>query len=306
MLDNSNDSKEVIDLKRLVIGFITGVLLAGSIGVLAYSYAASDISYNDTDVESAINDLYSKIPTGPTMETVSGATHKGIVYLDPTDLTKKCTANDAANNVNSNGTPTEIKTGCMKWYIFAEDNTNNTYTMILDHNTTAKVQWNASNSNVAYASSLVKPYVDALVSTNKWKVTPRLISASEIKTITSNESFSLSTASWYCFGSNKQDYTSEPWCNKTTNAKYAWLFDYTGGCTTYGCTYNDDNTYALANNTATTGNTYGYWTSDTVGSAGSGSYVWDVYGNGRLDPNYADGTNRGVRPVITISKSIIS
>ncbi len=298
--------------KDLIIGFILGGIVFGS-GVLAYSYYANQVSYttnknsNVDNVQKAIDDLYGKIPTGPTYEAApSGATYKGIVYLDPTDLSKTCTATDAANNVNSNGTPTEIKTGCMKWYIYSEDKTNNTYTMILDHNTTAKVQWYTSNSNVTYASSLVKPYVDALTSTNKWKVNPRLISANEIKTITGNTAFDLETASWYCFGSNTKDYpSSEPYCNKDTNKKYAWLYDYLNDGITYGANYNDNNTYALTNNTATTGGTYGYWTSDTVGTAGSGSRVWYVYRRGALNDASASGAGSGVRPVITISKAII-
>ena len=64
---------------------------------------------------------------------------KAIVYLDPTDITAECDAEKAAANVNENGSPTGIKTGCMKWYAFKED--DKTYTMLLDHNTTAEVSW---------------------------------------------------------------------------------------------------------------------------------------------------------------------
>ena len=82
--------------------------------------------------------------SGPTLVAAqAGETHKGIVYLDPTDLSKTCTATDAASNVNANGTPTEVKTGCMKWYIY--DDFGDNYTMILDHNTTAELMWNSSN-----------------------------------------------------------------------------------------------------------------------------------------------------------------
>ena len=183
---------------KLIFAFIIGLFVAGSISlVLAVTYRASDITYTPTDntwnvsnVQGAINDLHNIAPNGPTKERAqTGATHKGIVYLDPTDLTKTCTIKDADRNVNNNGTPTEIKEGCMRWYIYAEDSNN--YTMILDHNTTAKVQWNTNNINVSYEDSLVKEYVDNLVTINHWQVTPRLISASEIKTITGNTNFNL-------------------------------------------------------------------------------------------------------------------
>ena len=108
-----------------------------------------------------------------------------------------------------------------------------------------------------------------------------------------------------CVVSHKQDYNGEPYCNKTTNVNYAWLFDYIGGCTTYGCTYNDNNTYALVNNTATIGETRAYWTDTPAGVAGSDSYVWIVARNSTINGNYPNNTLVGIRPVITISKSII-
>jgi hypothetical protein len=64
---------------------------------------------------------------------------KAIVYLDPTNLSTECNAELAAANVNENGSPTGIKSGCMKWYAFKED--DKTYTMLLDHNTAATIPW---------------------------------------------------------------------------------------------------------------------------------------------------------------------
>ena len=90
--------------------------------------------------------------TGPTKEEASETdTHKGIIYLDPTNLSNICNKEKAESNLNENGTPTEVKTGCMKWYIYSEDDSS--YTMILDHNTTARIKWNDDNKNVAYEQS---------------------------------------------------------------------------------------------------------------------------------------------------------
>lgn len=64
---------------KLIIGIIIGILLATG-SVFAYSYFASDISYNkktgtDTtiSVETALNDLYSKLPTGTIPITTKGS-----------------------------------------------------------------------------------------------------------------------------------------------------------------------------------------------------------------------------------------
>ena len=51
---------------------------------------------------------------------------------------------------NNNGS---LNSGCMKWYTFLDSESNNgenaTVNMILDHNTTAKVAWNSSGTNVS-------------------------------------------------------------------------------------------------------------------------------------------------------------
>ena len=295
---------------KVLIAFIAGGVIFGTSVYAAYKYQASEVGYTTSNsnfkvdnVESAINELYKKATTGPTMQTVSGATHQGIVYLDPTDLTKKCTA---SNSVST----TETKTGCMKWYIFKSDDTS--YTMILDHNTTARIKWNDSNSNVAVGSSNVAAELTALVNTSGWKVTPRLITAAEVNTIVGGVStWSVSDSStWFYFegtGTKKQTMPGY----STTRSKYAWLYDNLYGCrggyngTDYGCEIEDTKNDYTGTGTAGNGPSYHYWTSTPVGTAGSGSLVWNVTLRGGLGNYNANNGNNGVRPVITISKSII-
>ena len=227
------------------------------------------------------------IKNGPSKTEASETdTHKGIVYLDPTDLNKTCTKELAESNLNESGTPTGIKTGCMKWYIYSEDDSN--YTMILDHDTTSAIVWNNDNKNVTYNESNVKPELDKLVNDSKWKATPRLITTDEIVTMTGKTDFNSSDANtWFYLHNNiNTNYLG----NK---AKYSWLFDYTSKCTSYGCNTEDSNASA------------GYWTATTIGTAGSGTAVWELYENGSLGERYAQ-MNSGVRPVITISKTLIS
>ena len=95
-------------IKNNIFGFIVGTLLMSFIGVYAaIKMQASEIGYNDTTVEDALNSLKEK--SGPVKRNpvTGGETYKGIVYLDPTNLEKTC------NESNSVST-TETKTGCMK------------------------------------------------------------------------------------------------------------------------------------------------------------------------------------------------
>ena len=204
------------------------------------------------------------------------------IYYNP-ETNSKCNESEA---VSTTGT----KNGCMKWYTFNDEGKNaSTVNMILDHNTTAKVAYNSTKINTE-----PKEVATALTTdTTGWNssLNARLIKAEEIAKITGNISFiesALTSNKWFYFDSNNQTQTVK----NQGKSNYYWLFDYTSGCTTFGCHISDS-----SNN--------GYWTSTPV--SGSSSNVWLVSKNGRLYYyNANDNTYRGVRPVITVSKDIIS
>ena len=201
-----------------------------------------------------------------------------IVYFNP-ETGKKCASSEA---VNTTGT----KIGCMKWYAFNDREGNATVNVILDHNTTTRIAWNSTGNN-----SEMKEVADALKKdTSPWKNTARLITANEVAKITGYTSWGTNITGypWFCFDTNQQDDTND--CAKAQGkSKYAWLFDYTKECTSYGCNVSDSSTW-------------GYWTSTQYVNS---IHVWFVARNGRLDVNSASSTGHGVRPVITISKSNI-
>ncbi len=58
-------------IKNNIWGFIIGILVCGVVGVSAYTLLAKDIGYKDTNVESALNDLYDKANHYGTGETYS-------------------------------------------------------------------------------------------------------------------------------------------------------------------------------------------------------------------------------------------
>ncbi len=193
-----------------------------------------------------------------------------ILYLDPTDLSKEC---HASNSVSTTGT----KSGCMKWYAYAEN--NDTYTMILDHNTTAMVAWNSSGSTEDGMNE-VKVALES--DTTGWIGNPRLITGQEVADITGNTEWT-STGDWYYLDSNSQTRTA----TSEGASKYYWLYDYTWDCTDCGCKVADNSNY-------------GYWTS----TAKNSSNTWSVHRGGSLSyDSVSIFRRRGVRPVITISKS---
>ena len=239
----------------------------------------------------------SVVKQGPTkIEASETDTHRGIVYLDPTNLSNVC---NAENSVST----TETKTGCMKWYIFNDDGNN--YTMILDHNTTARIRWNDDNKNVSYEESNLYSAVQDLKTTSSWIVEPRLITAEEINTITGKNDFdSTSSNSWYYLDTVTQ--TKEIF-TETKRSKYDWLYNNLTLCKTdnidYGCSIEDKNIYT-GYGTAGEGNTYAYWIATIVGDT-NGTNVWRVTRAGSLGDYSSNNPNHGIRPVITISKSII-
>ena len=219
---------------------------------------------------------------GPTkVAAQTGETHKGIVYLDPTDLNKTC---NIGNSISTPGT----KTGCMKWYIFNDSGDN--YTMILDHNTTATVEYETSRTYKEYSQTSIKTQVDTDATGWDSGLNPRLITANEIATITNTSTFAGDSSTWFYFdgtGTNKHTRVS----SVQGASPYAWLFDYTKGCTGYGCDINDSSTS-------------GYWTSSPVTDY---SYrAWTVYKDGTLiNSDVYEPNTFGIRPVITVSKSLI-
>ena len=185
----------------------------------------------------------------------------------------------------------------MKWYIY--DDSGDNYTKILDHNTTARIKWNDDNINVSYEESNLYETVQDLKTTSGWKVQPRLITAEEIAIITGKTGFdSTKTSSWYYL--DTLDFSNK-------RSKYDWLYNNLNLCKTattdYGCSIEDNNIYT-GYGTAESGKTMGYWTSTTVGIANSGSLIWRMCRDSSI--GYVASTDDyGIRPVITISKSII-
>ena len=206
-----------------------------------------------------------------------------IVYFNPVKG-KKCTGYTEANST------TGTNSGCMKWYVFNDKEGNATVNVILDHNTTAGVAYNSTGNNIE-----MKEAANALeTDTSNWKIdlNPRLIEANEIAKITGHPTFDASKTgqSWFCLDTNKPDTTN--WCSKAQGtSEYAWLFDYTDGCTSYGCNTSDSSNPGYLTSTPSKDDSTSAWRVDRLG---------DLVSLDVTNPGY------GIRPVITISKSKLS
>ena len=204
------------------------------------------------------------------------------VYYNPV-YGEKCNDYTEANS------KTGTKSGCMKWYVFNDKEGNATVNVILDHNTTANVAWNSTGNN-----SEMKEVKKALENdTKNWKNTARLITANEVAKITKHPTFDATQTGqgWFCLDTNQPDNTN--WCSKAQGkSEYAWLFDYTYGCTRCGCNTSDSNTE-------------GYWTSTQYKD--NSTHAWIIYRDSNIGINDVNHSSQiGIRPVITIAKSAVS
>lgn len=217
----------------------------------------------------------------------------GIAYLDPTNLSKTCN--------KSNTKIGEGIDGCMKWYIYADNDDN--YIMILDHNTNNNVKWNREDTvNLSYNDSVLKEELDNLSNINGWKVKPRLIEAYEI-----DKMISLDYGN---FGNNLSDF--ENWIheneynqittgfNPKSNSDYQWLF--------YGNSYWTSS--YISNGSCANENKVKFKNYNPDISDDIPVYIYAVImsssapeDNMILDITYGDHIY-GLRPVITVSKSL--
>ncbi len=205
------------------------------------------------------------------------------IYYNP-ETNTKCSSSEAVSK-------TGVKSGCMKWYTFNDNESSSTVNMILDHNTTALVAYNSTGDN----SEMKEVKVALENDTESWNksINPRLITADEVARITENTEFDSSISGgdkWFCLDTNAPD--TETYCSKVQGtSEYAWLFDYTNNATSYGGNIDDVNTN-------------GYWTSTPV--ADWVNYVWVVFRNGSLGGDIASDVDyRGLRPVVTVEKTIV-
>ena len=104
---------------KLIVGFVIGLLITSAGVYAANSLSASSISIDkskmskveNSNLQSALDYLYSQSEKTNMITIESGVEHDtqtylGIVYLDPTNLERKCSEADAKANRNNDSTIT--------------------------------------------------------------------------------------------------------------------------------------------------------------------------------------------------------
>lgn len=232
------------------------------------------------------------------------------VYFNPI-TGQKCNDYIEENSINEN------KSGCMKWYVFSE-NSDDTVNMILDHNTTYKVSWTQKENNLNGPDEALKQLKDDTkdwagvptrhdnykntgkykeqVNDNEWVekereyaisydgYKARLITAQELALVTGNKDWKeTGTTTHFYFGSE----SDSDFQNYSNRGNYSWLYNYTYGCKDKDCDIEDDNTY-------------GYWTASALYK----DLAFVVHFGGMVY-NEKVTSQKGIRPVITIDKSLV-
>ena len=299
--------------KRIFIGLLVGIIIGAptSYFVTKATIEASKITYDitesgahgatKTNVQEAMDEIYdiaiAKQANPPVIRYADGE----IVYFNPVTGTK-CTSSDYSV---SNSSTNYKGDGCMRWFAYLDDGSD-MVKLLLDHNTTATVQWYRYSSYVTYENSKAKPEIGNLVSPSgsNWKVDASddtiaiksigCIDAKDIAKITGKTN---NNSTWdSTIDENNQFYfDSNTSTAPATYGKYWWLNDRTYGCTSYGCVTEDNSSHGGRSTVN------GYWTSTNIGT--SGSYVWIVSNQAHLSGIDATWTSIGVRPVITVLRS---
>ena len=196
------------------------------------------------------------------------------IYFNP-NSNSVCSKAEATSNTSKSN-------GCMKWYTFNDEGAS-TVNLLLDHNTTATVAWASTGTNANGPVEVKKQLENDIASWNgAVKSTARLIEASEIAKITGYPNWNNNR--YYFHTNSNTEYKGAAGTNR-----YAWLFDNTYNCTTYGCNVADSSAGA-------------YWTN--TADSGSFNTAFTVYYIGILshDNSVANASGPGVRPVIEVSR----
>jgi hypothetical protein len=246
-------------------------------------------------------------------------TNGTVIYYNP-ETNSICNSKDA---VSTTGT----KTGCMRWYTFGDAGENaSSISLLLDHNTTLKADWNSSGEKEMREAKVVLQE-----DTKTWKKTARLITADEVASIVGadredtlkwsskkglipyetfyqSQDYTLdkNISTFYLDGASNIDKTSyretDGWnkqvASSSRKSKYAWLYDNLLSCKDYGCNMDQ---YVI-----NIGLPAAYYTSTTAEALNKTGLVFTVTNHGKLDVDLTMKSEfTGIRPVVTVEKSIL-
>ncbi len=261
---------------KVIVAFIFGILITSTIGVVAYTINAKDVSFTPsnknwkvTNVKEALDDINSKGLNKRICTLIEG---------NPLEIGSKYECN-----------PSGDKTTKYNFFILKVD--NDTVKLIMERNISDFV----GSSKTMNWQSAMNFFRNGPGKSLNWIVNVELPRAQDIADAVGNTGWNLADKDyngWFCLATRQQDYSSPPFCGNQSTKNF--LYDYTKECSGQGCSNSLDSSYAQ-----------GYWTGDVVNRLlDKTTRVWLVGGEGILGSNdVSSSTHSGVRPVITISKS---
>ena len=269
-------------MKKNILFFILGLMIAGSIGVYAtIKVQSSEIGYKDGTVEDALNDLYQAPTVKKICQLQDGYTagEIGAKY--------KCKLNNTTEEYFFILAIKENKT-----ILLAEKNLSDTV------GSKKIMSWYEA---IEFFEKGQAGYTTKTSWTNVLDVdlpsVQDIVDASLIINPKDNFNFNATTEqpTWWCLGSHVKDEANGPtYCtNSNLQQKTGWMFDYLRDCASRGCTNSYDE-----NDTT---HSYGYWTRDLTADTTKAWYV-NRYGS-LFNRQASSDTVNGIRPVITVLTS---
>ena len=229
------------------------------------------------------------------------------VYYNPVTNTT-CNSSDASSALGTS-------TGCMKWYAYSE--TYGKVNLLLDHNISDYQSWESNSETVNSTApdnlldvinTKTAGWSDKLARRDSYSATwtynnnerslfidysglkARLISAEEVAYVIENDSWTRESSKSF-FGSGTDTvYFNQTEDQKLKQQRNSWLFENTDDCANEGCDH--EQTGVLA-----------YWTSTP--KTNTTNEVWCICNGGCLDTSASNANSIGLRPVISVPKSII-
>ena len=264
---------------KVIVAFIFGILITSTIGVVAYTINAKDVSFTPsnknwkvTNVKEALDDINSKDLNKRICTLIEG---------NPLEIGSKYECN-----------PNGDKTTKYNFFILKVD--NDTVKLIMERNISDFV----GSSKTMNWQSAMNFFRNGPGKNLNWIVNVELPRAQDIADAVGNTGWNLADKDyngWFCLATRQQDYpNSSPWCGNQSEKNF--LYDYTKGCSGWGCNNSLDSNYA-----------YGYWTGDPINKLlDNTARAWGVSHGGDLGTDVVSSSvYYSVRPVITISKSNI-
>lgn len=162
---------------------------------------------------------------GTTTPTYTVYENGTAVYFNPV-TGKFCSDYKSANSGNG------VNSGCMKWYIFNDYKDAEKINLLLDHNTTTTMLFDSTFEPNTYNSAIEMDEINKVINNDmgSWQdsLNPRILSMMDLQNILDEDATTIqSTISFgksSCNGGNYKQETLKPWLFDRTTYEYNWLY----------------------------------------------------------------------------------